>query len=742
MPQQTHTSNGGDNVGSFADGLAIHPAALESLEFERMRCLAFHDKPSLSVVPLALRSSVARQWSHVAMAPSLSAGGVGLSAARPSTSGLSAGFNQRRLTFFPDSELVGEALAPVNVAFEAPAAVSTSSAFCQSAQPAVRQRRGRRGMSAVAAQAVRGEGVVGLTVPGSAVLPSVILSFDPSSPPLSLPTDLLLLAVFDSALSRDDTSAANFTGFAADAPGGAELASIDATLSGALAELAFDLDFRAKPGQVSQILRVPGQPFKRIALMGLGKPDTLLNGEAGAWQSVCFAIASAAKTNLASNVTLAIVGKPEPAEGEEIEDLIAVRGIVTGALVGSFEDVRFKSETKAKAKAASGLKELQVVGLGDAESVLQNVFEAESLAAGIILTRELVNAPPNVLTPAALADVAVTLAASHVDVLSVRVLEREECAALGMGAYMAVAEASAAHNPPKFIHPGGYNLKAGPGSTIHLMKFDMGGAAAVLGAAKGIAAIQLPGVEVHFIIAACENMISEVGMKLGDIITASNGKTIEVNNTDAEGRLTLADALLYAQHQGAQKIVDVATLTGTCAVALGTDIAGLFTPSDLMAAQLESSSKKSGEKVWRMPMEEAYWEGMHSKHADMLNTGPRQGGSITAALFLKQNYSLVVRVCCSSSSPPPVSLSPTHESPESVWIAARGEFSFSLFSCRFVPCHRSRGGHQFVAKGLPWALLDIAGPVCSEKVGGGTGYGASLLYHWVALHSIFTSHLD
>ncbi|CAI5943129.1 unnamed protein product [Closterium sp. NIES-65] len=289
--------------------------------------------------------------------------------------------------------------------------------------------------------------------------------------------------------------------------------------------------------------------------------------------------------------------------------------------------------------------------------------------------------------------------------------------------------------------------EGGAGSMIHLMKFDMGGAAAVLGAAKAIAAIQPQGVQVHFIIAACENMVSGGGMKPGDIITASNGKTIEatsslpplsttalslppllcpfllfsipsspspslpplpqpflpfsapfscslslpflapsllhvpipsqVNNTDAEGRLTLADALLYAQQQGVEKIVDVATLTGACIIALGNDIAGLFTPSDELSAELEASSKACGDKVWRMPMEEAYWEGMRSKHADMLNTGGREGGSITAALFLK----------------------------------------------------------QFVVEGLPWAHLDIAGPVWSEKKGGGTGFGASLLYHWVASHS-------
>ncbi|CAI5964740.1 unnamed protein product [Closterium sp. NIES-64] len=431
----------------------------------------------------------------------------------------------------------------------------------------------------------------------------VSVSFNHASPPLSLPSDLLLLAVFDSALSRDDTSAANFTGFAADASGGAELASLDVTLSGALTELASDLDFIAKPGHVSQVFRFPGQPFERVALLGLGKPDMLLKGEAGSWQGVGSAIASAAKTNQASKVSLAFLGKPEAAEGQEIKVESAVRGIVTGAIVGSFEDVRLKLEEMEKAKAQRGVKELQVVGLGDVESLQKDVFET----------------------------------APHADVLSARVLEKDECAALGMGSYLAVEEASAADSPPKFIHvtytplaaadgqgaeekplkklaligkgltfdSGGYNLKAGPGSMIHLMKFDMGGAAAVLGAAKAIAAIQPQGMQVHFIIAACENMVSGGGMKPGDIITASNGKTIEVRRGDSEGRLTLADALLYAQQQGVEKIVDVATLTGACIIALGNDIAGLFTPSDELLAELEASSKACGDKVLCMPMEEA-----------------------------------------------------------------------------------------------------------------------------------------
>ena len=203
-----------------------------------------------------------------------------------------------------------------------------------------------------------------------------------------------------------------------------------------------------------------------------------------------------------------------------------------------------------------------------------------------------------------------------------------------------------------------------------------GGAAATLGAAKAIGQLK-PDVEVHFISAATENMISGHAMRPGDILTASNGKTIEVNNTDAEGRLTLADALVFTEKLGVDAIIDLATLTGACIIALGDDIAGLFSPDDALAAQVEKAAEASGEKFWRLPMEEKYFEGLKSGIADMKNTGPRPGGSITAALFLK----------------------------------------------------------QFV-KETPWAHLDIAGPVWTEKENGyngsgATGFGVRTLVNWV-----------
>jgi leucyl aminopeptidase len=253
--------------------------------------------------------------------------------------------------------------------------------------------------------------------------------------------------------------------------------------------------------------------------------------------------------------------------------------------------------------------------------------------------------------------------------------------------------------PPKFIHliykpttgqprkklaivgkgltfdSGGLNIK-GAGSGIETMKMDMGGAAATFGAAQAIGQLQ-PDVEVHFISAVTENMISGKAMHPGDILTASNGKTIEINNTDAEGRLTLADALVYAEKLGVDAIVDLATLTGACIIALGDDIAGLWSPQQELADSIMAAATAAGEKFWQMPLEEKYFEGIKSPIADMKNTGPRGGGSITAALFLK----------------------------------------------------------QFVQE-VPWAHLDVAGPVWSDKENGvnnagATGYPVRTLVSWI-----------
>ncbi len=355
-----------------------------------------------------------------------------------------------------------------------------------------------------------------------------------------------------------------------------------------------------------------------------------------------------------------------------------------------FKDLRFRSDPEVR-KIPS---EIVLIGLNESEE--KNFGTFNPICSGVELARELVDSPANEITPTALATISTDLANEYD--LEIKVLEKEDCLKRGMGAYLAVSQGS--DLAPKFIHltyhpkeevkqrlvlvgkgltfdSGGYNLKVGA-SQIDLMKFDMGGSATVLGTARAISEIRPKNIEVHFIIASCENMINGSAIHPGDIVKASNGKTIEINNTDAEGRLTLADALIYACELKPDAIVDLATLTGACIIALGDEIAGLWTNNDKLAEDLQLAANNAGEGIWRMPLHSNYKDGLKSLLADLKNTGPRSGGSITAALFLK----------------------------------------------------------EFISESIPWAHIDIAGTVWSEKgkgmdPAGATGYGVRTLINWI-----------
>lgn len=273
-------------------------------------------------------------------------------------------------------------------------------------------------------------------------------------------------------------------------------------------------------------------------------------------------------------------------------------------------------------------------------------------AQGTILARDLVNEPAGQMTPTVLANQAEVIAKAHKNI-SVKILTKEDCQKLGMNAFLGVDQGS--DEPLKFIHliykpqnkkakkialvgkgitfdSGGLNLK--PGDGMSTMKCDMGGAATVLGIFSVLGRLN-PKVEVHGIIAACENMPSGRALKPGDIVANMDGTTIEIGNTDAEGRVTLADALAYAQKQGIKIMVDFATLTGACPVALGPQYVGLFANDDKMAKELLASGQKTGEKLWRLPLPEEYKELNKSQVADINNIpNTRWGGAITAALFL------------------------------------------------------------------------------------------------------------
>ncbi len=458
-----------------------------------------------------------------------------------------------------------------------------------------------------------------------------------------------------------------------------DLAALDKKLAGALKELIEDEEFKGKPNSTAFTRLSGGTSIRKVILVGLGKADAL-NAE-----SLRRAAASAGK--LAKKQKCKSLGISLPVCDDDAAQ--TAQAIAEGVQLALYQDNRFKSEPEEK---EIQVETVDLLGLSGQEAA---VTLANQIASGVMLARQLVAAPANEVTPITMAEVAQAMASEHG--LELEILEKEECEKLGMGAFLGVAQAS--DLPPKFVHltykpqgtprrklaiigkgvtfdSGGLNIK-GAGSGIETMKMDMGGAAATFGAAKAIAQLK-PDAEVHFISAVAENMISGHAMHPGDILKASNGKTIEVNNTDAEGRLTLADALVFADKLGVDAIVDLATLTGACIVALGNEIAGLFTPSDELASELQKASESAGEKFWRMPMEEKYFEGLKSGIADMKNTGPRAGGSITASLFLK----------------------------------------------------------QFVKDTPAWAHLDVAGPVWTDKENGynpsgATGFGVRTLVNWV-----------
>lgn len=457
-----------------------------------------------------------------------------------------------------------------------------------------------------------------------------------------------------------------------------ELETLNQKLDGTIAELIEETEFKGELGSTA-IARVGGRnPLRKIMLVGLGKKEEI---KLDTYRQVGGSIARVAQSANIKTLAIAITNP-------HYDDHSLAQVLSEGIILASHQDNRFKSNPKG---SQTKLETVDLLGLSASEEAIST---AEKITSGVILARELVNSPANDLTPVTMAEIVQELATVYG--LELKILEEADCEELGMGSFLGVARAT--DLPPKFIHltykpvgtakrklaiigkgltfdSGGLNLKVG-GSGIETMKMDMGGAAATFGAAKAIAQLK-PNVEVHFISAVTENMISGTAMHPGDIITASNGKTIEVNNTDAEGRLTLADALVYADKLGVDAMVDLATLTGACVVALGNDIAGLWTTDQELATGLLNATETAGEKLWQMPMENKYFEVMKSSIADMKNTGSRAGGSITAALFLQ----------------------------------------------------------QFV-ENTPWAHLDIAGPVWTEKPSainneGGTGFGVRTLVNWV-----------
>jgi leucyl aminopeptidase len=339
---------------------------------------------------------------------------------------------------------------------------------------------------------------VGLTKPGPAVIPKI----DVQASEVDVEKwkgDILVLGVFEGSLEKNKQGEFE----------NAELRKLDEFVGGLLKEITSEEDFTGKPGQ-SSFARLAGYGFKRVGLVGIGKVEAS-ESSTKPWKSLGESVATASKTSQAHSVAILLL--TSSAQLSENTKVAAASAITSGLVLGSFEDTRFRSEYKS-----SALEKVELIGLGVGKELQDQISRTVYQCAGVILARQLVNSPANVLTPSVLADEAENIAAAHDDVLLAKILDKEECEALKMGAYLGVAAAST--NPPKFIHlrytppsgdvktklavvgkgltfdSGGYNIKTGPGSMIEVMKFDMGGAAAVFGAAKAIATIKPPGVEV------------------------------------------------------------------------------------------------------------------------------------------------------------------------------------------------------------------------------------------------------
>lgn len=474
-------------------------------------------------------------------------------------------------------------------------------------------------------------------------------------------------------------------------PGGAT-GAVDKALSKLLTRLIAEEKFT---GKLNQTLLVRNQasplPAKKILLVGLGK-KACINTER-------IRQVTATSLKLAKKINAKTVASILHGAGEgKIKAFDAAYAMATGLQLADYSFTKYQVK-KAKLQAKLQLKSFTIVDHNKDKVSAANVAitVSQQSSVGINLGRDLVNEPGLLVTPKYLVNQALKLASAS-SLISCQVLDEKKLEKLGAGALLAVSRGSV--EPAFLIHltytpktknskriallgkgltfdTGGYSLK--PSSYMSTMKIDMGGAATVLGIFAAITATK-PEVEIHGIIPTSENLISGKAIKPGDVVTSLSGKTIEILNTDAEGRLILADALAFISHQKWDAIIDFATLTGACMVALGDQVAGLFSNDDQLQDALLSSAKAEDEKIWPLPLVSAYKKSLESNIADIQNISKgKYAGAITAALFLKE----------------------------------------------FVPVN------------TPWAHLDIAGPAYADKdfnpytSAGGTGFAIRTILHFL-----------
>jgi leucyl aminopeptidase len=431
------------------------------------------------------------------------------------------------------------------------------------------------------------------------------------------------------------------------------LVQVDAALEGAATQLIEQMDFRGSAGQTLDVLTLGRIPAKRVLLVGLGAKRGFNDARLRTYA------ATAARAAGAYNVRAMALALPEKTSGASL------RAAGEGLELGAYRFTKYLTGDRVP-KAVLGHVTVYKTAGRASPSEKKALDAGRAVANAISVARDAVNEPPNELTPAALADTAARLAKKHRFKLTV--LDKKGIKAAGMKLHYAVGQGS--ENEPRFIHmsytpkkpkkklcfvgkgltfdSGGLCIK--PAAGMGEMKSDMGGAAAVLGLMVAVASLR-PNVEVHCIIGSAENMPDGAAYRPGDIFGSLDGKTVEIINTDAEGRLVLADALAYARKLEPDVIVDAATLTGACVVALGKTWSAFYTGDDKLARQVDKAAAEAGENLWRMPLIEELREQLKSDVADLKHTGERWGGSISAALFLREFVGDVPWIHCDIAGP-------------------------------------------------------------------------------------------
>lgn len=418
---------------------------------------------------------------------------------------------------------------------------------------------------------------------------------------------------------------------------------LDGRIGGRIARLVKRGDMRGKSGDALLLADLTGGPCDRVVVVGLGARGSFKRKQYR--KALTTALGLIARTGAREALSYLSL--------EPIEDADSYALARSTVEVVGHSQYRIPDHKTANKRAKPTLTRfgIAVESRSDRGNAERGLAHGEGIVAGMAVMRDLANQPANVCTPGYIARTAKALSRDHRKI-KVRVLNEAECRRLQMGsflsvtagteepAYMIVLEYSggARGDAPTALvgkgvtfDTGGISLK--PPATMDEMKFDMSGAASVLGTFKAVATLDLP-VNLVGVVPACENMPSGLATKPGDIVKSMSGQTIEVLNTDAEGRLILCDAITYSRRFKPKAVIDIATLTGACVVALGNHLSGLFSNDDALAQALEEAGKRSEDRAWRMPIGEEYGEQLKSNFADFANVAGREGGAITAACFL------------------------------------------------------------------------------------------------------------